>query len=164
MRSGFEFRAADISDLPHRSDILLIDFNLCMSVRQPEKGRARCRDYLKLLTPQLLVSRNCFAIRATRSNKILPGDWNRLFNASRLLHERIRRNIDITMHACFAAEAQIIPGCRLRNARLSRIPFSQRFFDRRIVGQRGGSDLSKSQASTFGWTDVAIAGARHLPG
>ena len=135
-----------------------------MSVRQPEKGRARCRDYIKLLTPQLFVSRNCFRIRATRSNKILPGDWNRLFNASRLVHERIRRNFDITMHACFAAEAQIIPCRRLRNACLCRVPFAQRFFNRRIIGQRGGSDLSKSQASTFGWTDVAIAGVRHLPG
>ena len=135
-----------------------------MSVRQPEKGRARCRDYIKLLTPQLFVSRNCFRIRATPSNKILPGDWNRLFNASRLVHERIRRNIDITMHARFARNSRILPGCRLCNPRLGGVPFPQRSFNRRIIGQRGGSDLSKSQASTFGWTDVAIAGVRHLPG
>ena len=55
MRSRFEFRAADIGDLPHRDDVLLIDVDLRMRICQSEESRAGCGNHVELLPTKVFV-------------------------------------------------------------------------------------------------------------
>ena len=99
LQTSFVSRAADISDLFQRSEILAVDLELVVSIRQLEVSGARLRDHIELSASRFFKSRKRFGRRSTATHQIFAGDRNQLLDGKRLIHERIRRNIDKAPHA-----------------------------------------------------------------
>src|SRR5439155_9526547 len=99
LQTGLVPGAADISDLPQRRKIFIVDLELVIGVRQLEIGGARLRDHVELSPPRFLKCRERLGCRNPAAYKVFPRDGDQLLDAERLIHEGIRRYVDKTAHA-----------------------------------------------------------------
>src|SRR5439155_10576728 len=109
-------------DLFQRSEILAVDIELVVSIRQLEVRTARLRDYIELSTPRFLKCRKRLGSGNTAAHKIFSGERDQLLNTKRLIHKRIGRNVHIAMDARFAGNTGIVPRVRLPYAVNCRLP------------------------------------------